>query len=143
MPVYYAYPTRPSKTFQGWKISVLSAGIIALVVFSTILIISFVKRDREPTTQRWFRSKSQIRRSLALSQVFDRAELGSLGWFQMKPEVGNGQAAELKSPGWFGRKSRIETPAPVQQSMVFEKEGLPGDSSVSLGGGKAGKVLGF
>jgi hypothetical protein len=122
---------------QGWKISVLSAGLIAIVVFSGVVIISYVRRDREPTTQRWFRSKSQIGRPLALSQVFNTEELGGLGW--------------------FSRKSQIEKPPPAQ-GQVFEKAELPGNPTLgggrvferaelpgnpSLGGGKAGKVLGF
>jgi hypothetical protein len=120
MPVYYANPTRRDMPIQGWKISVLSAGLIAIVVFSAVLIISYVRRDREPTTQRWFRSKSQIGKPLALSQVFNTEELGGLGW--------------------FSRKSQIEKPPPVH-SQVFEKAELPGNPT--LGGGKAGKVLGF
>jgi hypothetical protein len=137
MPVYYSYPTRRDMPIQGWKISVLSAGLIAIMVFSAVVIVSYVRRDREPTTQRWFRSKSQIGRPLALSQVFNTEELGGLGW--------------------FSRKSQIEKPPPAQ-AQVFEKAELPGNPTLgggrvferaelpgnpSLSGGKAGKVLGF
>ena len=137
MPVSYSYPTRRDMLIQDWKISALSAVIIAIAVFSAVVIISYVRRDREQTTQRWFRSKSQIGRPLALSEVFNTEELGSLGW--------------------FSRKSQIEKPPPAQSQIyekvellgdptlgggrVFERAELPGNPS--LGGGKAGKVLGF